>query len=912
MPDFSGNVLVIGTPVSDRDQQGALLSQDHTILERPLMKFRPFGMDERGRKIADVSGTLVVSAIQYLEHCVEKSSGSVAAVQCVEQLCELLNDRIPDPSYHVTPAVLRKEWNSYSYEFLSYLREFCRQLSGDPQFHYNTGLTKVISPVFRILGRPFTLAQFSKLALYWAQRYTHGTVECEIAEVTDCSMVYRLRFTEHTLRQFGPYLKACAHQVCTSTKGRMVAAPQLIHGGPPAIVTDRTCIVNGDPWCEWEVRWQPEPPQTFWSVWTFVPGGLAWGYLHYFYPMVSGIEAVVVVLVPTLLAGLLSESRQRTANRKREALINEQTQFVEERYAELKEAYLEQEQTRVELRRKVGQLTALHRAGLSFGSTLDREALVQTVLEALIHNLNYDRAMISLYDPVRRVFHSGRIVGVSDEIAEYVRHRELPVSDPTGFPASALLTGKPVLVADIKTIWDRLHPENQQLVMWTGTSSLIWVPLKAKDRLLGSLTVDRTTPNSLTADDLELMETVSSQVAIALDNASAYAQIEELNTGLEAKVRERTAELERADQTRSSFLSHVSHELRTPLTSVKGYVENLLDGVTGPLNNKQQRYLGRIFDNLERLIRMITDLLDRTRIETGQLALSPAEVDLERCVAEVVEQLRPLARDKQQSLTSHYPASTLIVWVDRDRLIQILTNLVHNAIKFTPADGRIEVSLSVSDTGTATIRVRDTGPGIPPEALEKIFDPFYQTAQGRQHATKGQGLGLGLSIVKTLVELHSGRIDVWSEPGQGSEFSVTLPLIPAAPSVSVHDGPVSKRLLIVDDDPDIRQLLADRLVVEGYETEMAVDGIQALKAMQEGRFAGVLLDIGLPHLDGLEVLRQVRRWNQQTPIVVVTAAQSKDLAVRAISLGAQAYVLKPFDLSELHHAVRSWFVHPSA
>jgi DNA-binding response OmpR family regulator len=123
--------------------------------------------------------------------------------------------------------------------------------------------------------------------------------------------------------------------------------------------------------------------------------------------------------------------------------------------------------------------------------------------------------------------------------------------------------------------------------------------------------------------------------------------------------------------------------------------------------------------------------------------------------------------------------------------------------------------------------------------------------------------------------------------------------------------PVSKRVLIVDDDPDIRQLLADRLTAEGYETEPAIDGIQALKAMQESRFAGVLLDIGLPQLDGLEVLRQVRRWNQQIPIVVVTAAQSKDLAVRAISLGAQAYVLKPFDLSELHHAVQSWFANPA-
>ncbi|MDH4370018.1 MAG: response regulator [Nitrospira sp.] len=910
MPDRLAQSLTTETPMVSCEEQSELLSQEHTILERPVMMFRPFGKDEQGNNIADVSGTLVVSAIEYLETCVEKSRGSAAAAHSVEKLCRLLNDRIPDPSYYVTPALLRTEWNSYSYEFLSYLREFCQQLSGDPQFHYNTGLTRVISPLFRILARPFTLAQFSKLALYWAQRYTQGTVECEVAEVTDCSMIYRLRFTDHTLKQFGPYRKACVHQVCASTKGRMVSAPPLVHGSPPATVKDRTCMVNGDPWCEWEVRWQPNASPTYWSIWTFVPGILAWLCLQYFYPTTPPLAALLCILLPTFVAGIMADTRYRSTTRKRDALIQEQTQFVEARYAELRDAYMEQEQTRVELRRKVQHLTALHRAGLSFGGTLDRETLMQTVLQTLIHELHYDRAMISSYDPVRHTLHSGRIVGVSEEIQAFVRNREVPVSESDGFPGSALHIDKPMLIADIKTIWEDLHPENRKLATWTGTRSLIWVPLKVKSRILGALTVDRTTPNSLTSDDLELMETVSNQVAIALDNASAYTQIEELNIGLESKVRERTAELERADRTRSSFLSHVSHELRTPLTSIKGFVENLLDGVTGPVNSKQRHYLDRINENVKRLMRMIGDLLDRTRIETGQLALSPAEVDLERCVGEVLEHLRPLALEKRQILSCQYPLSTLIVWVDRDRLIQILTNLVHNAIKFTPAEGRIDVVVEASDSAFATIHVRDSGPGIAREALEQIFDPFFRTAGGRK--TCRQGLGLGLSIVKTLVELHNGRIEVRSEPGHGAEFSVMLPLIPSAPLAKTSGARSSKRVLIVDDDPDIRQLLVDRLMAEGYDTEQAVDGVQALKTLQSGEFGGVLLDIGLPQLDGLEVLRQVRRWNQQIPIVVVTAAQSKDLAVRAISLGAQAYMLKPFDISELHQIVQSWFAQDSA
>ncbi len=891
----------------DDHSPSGLLSHEHTILERPVMQFRPFGNDAHGRKISDVSGTLVLSSIEHLEHCIEKARGTAARVEVVEELCRLLNVRILDPAYHVTPDFLRREWNSYSYEFLSYLRELCKQLSGDPQFHYNAGLTKVISPVFRMLARPFSLSQFSKLALYWAQRYTQGAVECEVADATDCSMIYRLRFTEQTLRQFGPYLKACAHQVCASTKGRMVSAPTLIHGSAPATVNDRRCIVHGDPWCEWEVRWQPEPQQPFLSVWTILPVCGAWLYLRAFHPALAWWEAFAVVLLPTLAAGLIAYTRQRANYRTRESLIREQIQFVDARYVELREAYVEQEQTRVELRRKVGQLTALHRAGLSFGSTLDREALVTTVLETLIHDLHYDRALISFYDAARQVLHGGRILGVADDVAEFVRQREFSVADPNGFPASALLGGKPLLIEDVATIWDRLHPLNQRLAEVTGTKSLIWVPLKTKDRILGTLTVDRTSPNTLTEEDLDLMVTVANQVSIALDNAAAYAQIEELNVGLEAKVRERTAELERADKSRSLFLSHVSHELRTPLTSIKGFVENLTDGLIGPLNAKQQGYLGRLLDNVDRLIRMINDLLDRTRIETGQLALAPAEVDLAQCVAEVVEQLRPLARDKRQLLTTDSTAPTLLVWADRDRLIQILTNLVHNAIKFTPADGHIAVVMAIDSPTFANITITDTGPGIAPEALEKVFDPFFRTAQGRRSGVKG--LGLGLSIVKTLVELHGGHITVRSELGHGTEFSVTLPLIPASPLGPRHEGSISKRVLIVDDDPDIRQLLADRLAAEGFETAAAVDGVQAIQAIQRGQFSGVLLDIGIPPPDGLEVLRQVRRWNQHVPIVMLTAAQSKNLAIHSISLGAQAYVLKPFDPVELHQVVSAWFSH---
>ena len=474
------------------------------------------------------------------------------------------------------------------------------------------------------------------------------------------------------------------------------------------------------------------------------------------YPAMSLGEVLLAGLIPVLLAGTWINWRLRRLSQRREALIQEQVDFVESRHEELREAYLEQEHTRVELRRSVNHLTVLHRAGLLFSSTLDREALLEQVLQTLTRDLHFERAMISFYDPVRRVTTDVRVVGVPAEIQALARTHETPVTDPESPEGTVLLEGKPLLIGDIQPYAARMHPQNQRLLRLIGTKSLIAVPLKTKDRILGSMIVDRTKEHSLTQDDLELMTTFAHQAAIALDNASAYQQIEELNVGLEAKVRERTKELEQADRLRSQFLSHVSHELKTPMTSIKGFLQNMLDGLTGAVNEKQQRYLSRMLDNSDRLIRMIEDLLDRTRIQTGKIELVPAELDLGQCVAEVVEQLRPLAQAKRQTLETIYssqPDVPLSVWADRDRLVQIVINLVQNAMKFTPEEGGITVTVAKENHRHAGVTVRDTGPGIPPECLEKVFDPFFRVAATR---TAAKGLGLGLSIVRALVELHVG------------------------------------------------------------------------------------------------------------------------------------------------------------
>jgi PAS domain S-box-containing protein len=227
------------------------------------------------------------------------------------------------------------------------------------------------------------------------------------------------------------------------------------------------------------------------------------------------------------------------------------------------------------------------------------------------------------------------------------------------------------------------------------------------------------------------------------------------------------------DRMKSDFVSNVSHELRTPLTAIKGSVDNMLDGITGPMNEKQTRYLLRIKSNADRLGRLITDLLDLSKIEAGKIDLRPAYLAVNLLAKEVVELLRSVAGEKLINLEVTGPGDNVQVWGDRDKVVQILMNLVGNALKFTPLHGKVRVAIEKVDAEWIKLSVVDTGPGIPAEEAAKIFDKFYQVEQSNKQ--KARGTGLGLAISKALVEMHGGRI--WIEGGidRGSIFSFTLP-----------------------------------------------------------------------------------------------------------------------------------------
>src|SRR5574337_210476 len=244
-----------------------LLPKDRTILEQGAMVFRPFGLDEQGHTIRDLSGVSIRAVTVFLEKLVTSEGGASAGKKASEELCHLLNDRIKDPVYHVTPEFLRNPWNSYSYEFASYLYEFCERISGDPRFAFKAGAEKV-SPIMLALTRPFSLSQIYTMFPYFGNKFTSGSVEFRVVEVTSSTAAVGMRFTDRTLRQFGPYRRRCACLVCQSAQGIMVAMADRIHGLTQAEAIETSCIGDDDEWCQWTIRWQEESRyrKRFWRV----------------------------------------------------------------------------------------------------------------------------------------------------------------------------------------------------------------------------------------------------------------------------------------------------------------------------------------------------------------------------------------------------------------------------------------------------------------------------------------------------------------------------------------------------------------------------------------------------------------------------------------------------------------------
>ena len=346
------------------------------------------------------------------------------------------------------------------------------------------------------------------------------------------------------------------------------------------------------------------------------------------------------------------------------------------------------------------------------------------------------------------------------------------------------------------------------------------------------------------------------------------------------------------DRMKSEFVSMVSHELRTPLTSIKGYVDLLQTGEVGELANEQREFLDIVKTNTDRLVELINELLDISRIEAGGVELKRAALDLPRLVQQVADAMLPQLRAKQHRLTLDLASDLPAVWGDRDRVIQILTNFVSNAHKYTPAGGSITISARAAGDHVR-VDICDTGIGLSHEDQQQLFSKFFR-AQNRA-TQEVVGTGLGLAITRSLIEMHGGEVWVESEPGKGSTFSFTLPTASVAlePETPTKTLP-GKRILIVDDEPDIANLLRHYLERAGYQTLIAHDGKAALLLAQTKHPDLITLDIILPDANGFTVLEWLKSDSDTQAIPVILLSIMADEEDGKL-LGAVDYLAKPVD-----------------
>jgi PAS domain S-box-containing protein len=363
----------------------------------------------------------------------------------------------------------------------------------------------------------------------------------------------------------------------------------------------------------------------------------------------------------------------------------------------------------------------------------------------------------------------------------------------------------------------------------------------------------------------------------------------------EERLEEERRRAETASRAKSEFLASMSHELRSPLHTIIGFSELLAEGMEGPLNEKQTRFIRHIQKDSQHLLTLINDILDLSKIEAGRLEFHLEVIAIDTLIEETVSSVLPQAEAKGLSLNCSV-TSGLEAWADRVRVHQLLLNLLSNAIKFTPSGGSILIEASELNR-MVTLRVTDSGIGVPPEHHESIFDVFYQVAA----TTKGvrEGTGLGLAICRRLIEQMGGKIWVESELGKGSKFSFTLPVTAGEPTGPRRERPI---VLALEDDSAARELLREYLEVNSYEL-VFVDSIrETLVKALEIRPDLVLLDLLLPGESGLEALRSLKglRETKDIPVAVVSVMADDNV----LKAGAVEYLTKPVAKDKLLAMVR--------
>jgi signal transduction histidine kinase len=563
------------------------------------------------------------------------------------------------------------------------------------------------------------------------------------------------------------------------------------------------------------------------------------------------------------------------------------------RQAQERIALIEEKSAREAAERATRRLAFLAEASGTLASSLDLEATL-SALSRLIVPRFADIAVLSLAS--------------SEGLPE--RHEMAwTSSDPEHPLLTATLSelGDPMLDDAVRRVEatgkvesierDASGPPASRIVLPRGLSvhALLLVPLLVRGRKLGALMLGlEAATRRFEPDTLAMVGELAARGATALDNALLFRKIQE------------------EDQRKNEFLAMLAHELRNPLAPISNAVHIMRVSEEDRAKLAWAREL--IARQLNQLVRLVDDLLDVSRITRGKIELKIETVDVAQVTAAAIETSKPNIDAQRHTLSLQLPAEPLRLKGDFARVAQILSNLVNNAAKYTPKGGRISLSVA-RERDEIVFRIRDSGVGIPSEFLTSIFEPFTQV--DRTLARSHGGLGIGLTLVRRLVDMQNGSVMVRSEGrNRGSEFTVRLPAtnddvpVPGITNGAVNgslNSPAGLRVLVVDDNRDVADSTASIMRMNGCDVHVAYDGKAALESVQRLRPDAVLLDIGLPAIDGYLVAEHIRAHpeNGHTMIVAVSGYGQEQDRLRSKSVGFDYHVVKPIDPTVLAGLVGS-------
>jgi signal transduction histidine kinase/CheY-like chemotaxis protein len=550
----------------------------------------------------------------------------------------------------------------------------------------------------------------------------------------------------------------------------------------------------------------------------------------------------------------------------------------------------------------LAEISALLGSSLDFERTLPQ--LVRLVVPALGDLCAID--LLEAAGALHRVA-CAHVDAAREALVDEIGARHVPGTTLAQGLAAMIRTGRPVLVAHATETDLRATAHNaEQLALLRELRQKSWIiaPLVAHDRVLGGMTLAITeSARRYGPTDLALATSVASHAAAVIERARLVRDAEAARGAAEA-----------ASRSKDEFLSTLSHELRNPLNAVHGWATLIERGQLGEMQTR--RAIQIIVRNVNAQIRLVDDLLDMSKVVSGQMRLVVQPVDLREVIENALEAVRHAAEAKGIRLQPVLQVLGVLVNGDPGRLEQVVWNLLENAVKFTPKDGRVQVHLQRVGSHVE-IAVSDTGRGIAADLLPYVFD---RLRQGEGGSARGHGgLGIGLALVRHFVELHGGSVYAESAgEGQGATFVVKLPLMLAErrePPIVPRDGPAldpsltGARVVVVDDDPTATELIREVLVQAGGEVIECRTSDEALRAVMQRRPDVVVSDIEMPGQDGYSLIRKLRALGPEqggkTPAVALTAFGRPEDRIRSLRAGFNIHVTKPVDPIELTVIVAS-------